>query len=104
MFRGLHVTWFVLTLLTLISTAQRVQVIYEGQNVALFCNATGITSHVPVHYQWEFDNQVFIASDDRFSIRNIQKKDEGEYKCTATQIINGEPVVGVESTFISVRK
>ncbi|TGZ69507.1 hypothetical protein CRM22_003711 [Opisthorchis felineus] len=104
MLRGLHVTWFVLTLLTVVSTAQRVQVVYEGQNVALFCNATGITSHVPVHYQWEFNNRVFIASDDWFSIRNIQKKDEGEYKCTAKQIINGEPVVDVESTFISVRK
>ncbi|KAA3672861.1 uncharacterized protein DEA37_0008851 [Paragonimus westermani] len=98
----------VLSLLLIISVSicnsQKVQVIYEGQHIAFYCNATGISGLVPVHYQWEFDNRVLIASDDHFSIRNIQKSDEGEYKCTATQFINNEPVVAVESTFISVRK
>lgn len=91
-------------ILLFVCDSQRVQVIYEGQNVGFYCNATGISPHVPVHYQWELDNRVIIASDDRFSIINITKADEGEYKCTATQSINGTPVVAVESTFISVRR
>ncbi|VDP86591.1 unnamed protein product [Echinostoma caproni] len=84
--------------------SQRVQVIYEGQNIAFYCNATGISAYAPVHYQWELDNRVIIASDDKFSLINITKADEGEYKCTATQFINGTPVVAVESTYISVRR
>ncbi|CAH8592428.1 unnamed protein product [Dicrocoelium dendriticum] len=104
MYRSLHITCtFVLFLLSFCDP-QRVQVIYEGQNIVFYCNATGILNLAPVHYQWELDNRVIIASDDHFYLRNVQKSDEGEYKCKAIQIIDGESVVGVESTFISVRR
>ncbi|CAH8873841.1 unnamed protein product [Trichobilharzia szidati] len=96
---------FFLCILFLIQCySQRIQVIYEGQNVAFFCNATGGIESEYIHYQWEVNNKELIATDAYFHIRNIQKSDEGEYKCIATQYINGTPIVATESTFISVRK
>ncbi|CAH8668739.1 unnamed protein product [Heterobilharzia americana] len=83
---------------------KRIQVIYEGQNVAFYCNATGGSETEYIHYQWEVNNRELIATDAYFLIRNIQKSDEGEYKCIATQYVNGTPIVATESTFISVRK
>ncbi|KAH8868961.1 Low-density lipoprotein receptor [Schistosoma japonicum] len=95
---------FLLILFALQTYSQRIQVIYEGQNVAFFCNATGGSKHDYIHYQWEVNNKELIATDAYFYIRSIQKSDEGEYKCIATQYINGTPIVATESTFISVRK
>ncbi|CAL8077304.1 unnamed protein product [Calicophoron daubneyi] len=102
--RKILTTFLLLGVLICTSESQRVQVVYEGQNIAFVCNATGITGASPIHYQWELDNRVIIASDAYFSLRNVKKSDEGEYKCTATQFVNDTPVVAVESTFISVRK
>ncbi|CAH8661928.1 unnamed protein product [Schistosoma margrebowiei] len=102
---GLYRATIFLCILFLFQTySQRIQVIYEGQNVAFYCNATGGSKNDYIHYQWEVNNRDLIATDAYFHIRGIQKSDEGEYKCIATQYINGTPIVATESTFISVRK
>ncbi|CAH8676362.1 unnamed protein product [Schistosoma rodhaini] len=102
---GLYGATNFLCILFLLQTySQRIQVIYEGQNVAFYCNATGGSKNDYIHYQWEVNNRDLIATDAYFHIRGIQKSDEGEYKCIATQYVNGTPIVATESTFISVRK
>uniref|UniRef100_A0A5K4FE25 Basement membrane-specific heparan sulfate proteoglycan core protein n=1 Tax=Schistosoma mansoni TaxID=6183 RepID=A0A5K4FE25_SCHMA len=102
---GLYSATNFLCILFLLQTySQRIQVIYEGQNVAFYCNATGGSKNDYIHYQWEVNNRDLIATDAYFHIRGIQKSDEGEYKCIATQYVNGTPIVATESTFISVRK
>ncbi|CAH8634496.1 unnamed protein product [Schistosoma mattheei] len=104
MFGLYRATNFLCILFLLQTYSQRIQVIYEGQNVAFYCNATGGSKNDYIHYQWEVNNRDLIATDAYFHIRGIQKSDEGEYKCIATQYVNGTPIVATESTFISVRK
>ncbi|VEL18754.1 unnamed protein product [Protopolystoma xenopodis] len=87
---------------------QRTLLVYEGQNVRFVCNASRLNAGLPggrdVNYQWEFNDDLIIATGEHFAIRNIRKADEGQYKCKVTAFLDGRVVAGEESTVVSVRK